>query len=298
MDPLLSRTFVIACAMHFSGAMATSFYILFPLFIREIGGSELTIGVYAGLVGTAAVAARFPVGRFLDSHGRRWVLATAGVLNVVAWLGFRSFHAIGVQSAMLVMLYGAASGSLFATYFTYASDIIPASRRSEGFGLFGIWGMLPNGLAPKLGEWILGRSGFDTYFLVAASFAAVSLGLSLLLPETAEGHVVRISGVPPVVLRQPFPVRRLLPLLAVAFAFATGIESLFVFLAPFAYAIGRGSIGNFFLRYSLSAVLVRIVAGRLPDRVGLLRVLLPALFAYAVGLMLIPGFIDSNALLM
>jgi len=51
-----------------------------------------------------------------------------------------------------VVAYGVASGSLFASYFTYASDIVPVSRRSEGIAMFGIWGMLPNALCANVGE--------------------------------------------------------------------------------------------------------------------------------------------------
>jgi len=296
MEPLFSRRFVLACAMHFCGAMAASFYILFPLFIRHLGGTELTIGLYAGLAGAAAVGARLPVGRLLDTQGRRRVLAVAGALSVAAWLGFLSVDSIGIASALMVVGYGMAAGSLFASYFTYASDIIPVMRRSEGFGLFGIWGMLPNGLGPPLAELLIHRGGFRAYFLAAAAFAFVSLCVSLFLPETAG---TAPSGTEPSPPRDgTFPGRGLSSVLALAFLFATAMESVFVFIGPFAYARGRGSIGGFFLCYSLSAVAVRVFTGRVPDRVGLRTVLIPALFAYAAGVLLVPLVIDAWALLL
>jgi MFS family permease len=276
--------------------MGLSFYILFPLFIRHLGGNEVTMGLYAGLTGAAAVAARLPVGRFLDTQGRRRVLIASGCLHVAAWLSFLSIRAIGVRSAALVVAYGLGSGSLFASYFTYAGDITPVTRRSEGFAMFGIWGMLPNGLGPLLGEFLITRFGFHTYFIVAAAFALASLCLSLQLPETA-------TPTPRATAQKTapagkFPDRGFVFLLGTMLAFGSAVNSLFTFLAPFAYSRGRGGVGSFFMSYASSAVAVRVVSGRLPDRVGLWRVLIPALFAYAVGLLLVPQVNAAWALVM
>ncbi len=282
--------------MHFSGGMALSLYILFPLFIRHLGGSELSIGLYAGITGAAAVAARLPVGYLLDTRGRRRVLALAGILHVVAWLGFLTVGALGARAVLFVVVYGVASGSLFAAYFTYATDIIPVSRRSEGIAMFGIWGMLPNGLGPLLGEFVIARDGFRVYFAVAAVLACVSLWLSRLLPETAvsarsESHHSRPAAT-------QLPWRGLLFLLSTTFMFGAAVSGIFTFLAPFAHARGGTGVGSFFMSYALAAVAVRVLTGRVPDRLGLRRVLIPALFLFAAGALLLPHVERSAALVM
>ena len=279
--------------MHFSGGMALSLYILFPLFIRKLGGSEFSIGLYAGVTGAAAVAARLPVGHLLDTQGRRRVFALAGLLHVGAWVGFLTIGTLGPRLLLLVATYGVASGSLFASYFTYASDIVPVSRRSEGIAMFGIWGMLPNGLGPWLGENLIGR-GFRAYFTVAAVFALLSLVISQLLPETATParveHEEEPSGA------RGIPWRALFFLLSTTFMFGAAVNSIFTFLAPFAYARGRSSVGSFFMSYALTAVAIRVLTGRVPDRLGLRRVLIPSLFLYALGTLLLPHVEHSLAL--
>jgi MFS family permease len=284
-EPLFTRQFWTACSMHFTGAMALSLYILFPLFIRSLGGSEFTIGLYAGLTGASAVAARLPVGRLLDTQGRSRVLTAAGMLHVAAWCGFLTIGSLGIRSAMLVVVYGLASGSLFASYFTYASDIVPITRRAEGIAMFGIWGMLPNGLGPFLGEFLIAHGSFHMFFLVGAGFALTSLCLTQLLPETT-GVAHRVAS------RTARPVdgvlsRELVRLLGATLLFGAAINSLFTFLAPYAASRGRGSVGSFFLSYALAAVAVRVFTSRLPDRLGLRRVLIPSLLLYAVGVSLV-----------
>lgn len=285
-DELFTRRFWLACGVHFCGAMAMSLYILFPLVIRHLGGSELVIGAYAGLTGAAAVFARLPVGRWLDTMGRRRVLTVAGLLHVTAWCGFLSLDRLGIRSAFFVMVYGLASGSLFASYFTYASDITPISRRAEGISLFGIWGILPNGLGPLLGELLIRRLGFQAYFIAAASFAFISLCLSQFLPETV--HALAKAPADPVAATAKGPNRGLLFVLVTTFLFGAAVNSILTFMAPFAQARGSGTVGGFFMSYACAAVAVRVLTPRLPDRVGLIRVLIPALFLYAVGILLVP----------
>ena len=294
-EPLFTPRFWLACSVHFCGAMAMSFYILFPLFVRHLGGSEFTIGLYAGLTGAAAVAARLPVGRWLDTLGRHRVLTIAGLLHVVAWLGFLSIGTLGMRSAFLVVVYGVAAGSLFATYFTYASDITPISRRSEGIALFSIWGMMPNGLGPLLGEFLINRSGFHVYCLVAAAFAFMSLCLGQFLPETARPMGKESAGVAPATagVRN----RALLFVLATTFVFGAAVNGVFTFLAPFAQTRGGGPVGGFFMSYAFAAVAVRVLTGRLPDRLGLVRVLIPALILYAGGVLLVPHASRTLALI-
>ena len=293
-EALFTRRFWLACGMHFSGGMALSLYILFPLFIRQLGGSKFSIGLYAGVTGAAAVAARLPVGHLLDAQGRRRVLALAGLLHVAAWIGFLTVDALGPRLLFLVATYGVASGSLFASYFTYASDIVPLSRHSEGIAMFGIWGMLPNGLGPWLGEILIGHGGFRVYFTVAAIFALSSLYISRLLPETAlpvPAQPRNSSGDSPGV-----PWRELLFLLSTTFMFGAAVNSIYTFFAPFAYAHGRGGVGSFFMSYALTAVAVRVLGGRLPDRLGLRRVLIPSLFLYAAGTLFLPHVAHPLAL--
>jgi len=281
-DALFTPRFWLACAVHFCGAMAISLYILFPLVIRHLGGSELVIGAYAGLTGASAVIARIPVGRWLDTLGRRRVLTIAGLLHVVAWCGFLSLDTLGMRSAAFVIIYGLASGSLFASFFTYASDITPISRRAEGIALFGVWGILPNGLGPLLGEFLIDRVGFQIFFLAGLGFAALSLCLSQFLPETLRPAPTAV------VEAAPAPNRGLLFVLSTTFLFGAGVNSLLTFLAPFAQTHGGGPVGAFFMSYACTAVAVRVLTPRLPDRVGLTRVLIPALFLYASGILLVP----------
>jgi MFS family permease len=285
---LYTTPFVLVCAVHFTGAMALASFILFPLYIRNLGGTEWTIGLLTAAGYAAAVVVRFPVGLWMDRVGRRPILLGAGVLHLVTCLLFPTAVHLDAWLLVLTLLHGIAGGVLFAAYFTYASDIVPALRRAQGIAIFGLCGLFPNGLAPFLGESILTVYGFPTFFVWVAIWAALSVGLTVALGESRDvGHHVLADG-RPTGIRGALGAVGLPAVLFTTATFGFGVTALFTFWAPYIKSNGLGEVGSFFLAYATAGCLVRIVGGRLPDVVGARVVLLPALGLLATGLFSVP----------
>src|SRR5262245_43147042 len=197
--PLYTRAFWTACLLHFTGAMSHAMLILLPLFVRQLGGDELMIGVLLGTGLAASVALRPAVGALLDRLGRRRVLLWGAAVNTVSLPLFSLVDAVGIPLFALVGVHMVVGGALFASYFTYAADLVPAARRAEGIAIFGVAGMIPNGLGPALGEILIARAGFAAFFCAAAGFGLVSWALSLRVPaHVAHAHTAGSAthGVP------------------------------------------------------------------------------------------------------
>lgn len=86
----LNTPFVLACAMQLTGSLAAAMYILFPLFVRSVGGTETIIGVFAGVGAVSAVAVRWPLGVLLDRLGRKPVMIGATLCHFASSVGFVS----------------------------------------------------------------------------------------------------------------------------------------------------------------------------------------------------------------
>ncbi len=287
-ERLYTRNFLLAAGMHFTGGMSVALFILFPLFVAARGGDELVIGQVVGAAAAAAVLTRPAAGLLLDRLGCRTTLLLAGLAHALLVGALATFPGPSWALWVLNALRAIAAGALFAGYFTYAAHVVPVSRRIEGVAMFGVAGMLPNGLAPPLGELVIDRLGFPAFFACSVGFALVALGFTFALldaradgpPGHAPASVLRSLGM---LLR---PELRALYLATLLFGF--GLAALFTFLAPYVVASGRGDVGGFFLGYSLAAIAVRVLGARLPERVGPRRILLPALLGYGVGLAWVP----------
>lgn len=286
LPPLYTRNFWIACAVHFTGAMSLAMFILVPLFIREVGGGEATIGLVLGVGTAASVALRPLVGLALDRLGRRPVLLAGGFLNACSYLPFLTVTEVGVWLYVWCTLHAIVWGALFAAYFTYAADLTPASRRAEGIAVFGVAGMSANGIGPVLGEAIIADAGFPTFFLVASGFALLSLALTPLVPRRPR-MLAAVTTVAPSALGDLMRAARHpgLPVVLVAtMLLGVAINAAFFFVAPYTRDLGMARSGSFFGAYAATSVVIRLFGRRILDVLGPHRVSVPAFAVFAIGL--------------
>jgi MFS family permease len=283
---LLSRPFVLCFAANLVQGLSFNLFLHFPGFLNELGAGDVEIGLITGIAGVAAIGVRPPIGPSMDRRGRRGVFLLGGVLNVLACAGYLAVTQIGPLVYALRVLHGLGEAMVFTALFTYGADHVPAERRTQGLALFGVSGMLPISLGAKLGDVILSRADYTTLFAAAAALSVLSLLLSLPLRDRVRDPV---GAEPARGFRAALAQRDLLPLWWVGGVFATALASVFVFFKRYVDETGIGSVGDFFSAYAITAILLRVFAGWLPDRVGPKRVLLPALVALATAFMLLAG---------
>jgi MFS family permease len=279
--PLYTREFLRACLLHFAGAMSFALYFLFPLYVKWLGGSDLTVGLVLGISTAASVAVRPWVGMLLDRVGRRRVLLWGGVANACSSVPFFFLTGIGPALYLWMTVHQVVGGALFAGFFTYAADLTPPSRRAEGIAVFGVAGMSANGLAPFVGERIIAAAGYVPFFALAVGLALASTALTLTVPRR-----------PPVAIDPP-SIRHVLGLavqpalsmvLLVTVVLGVAIEAAYFFVAPFAREVGVMIVGPFFLAYSATSIVIRLFGLRVLDALGPHRVAYPGFVVFAVGL--------------
>lgn len=283
-EPLLTPAFLLCAAGTFVQGLAFNLYLHLPGYLKELGADEVAIGLVWSLTAGAALLVRPLIGRAMDGWGRRPVIVLGGAINVVVLSLYLSVTGIGPWVYGVRILHGVAESMLFAGFFTYAADVVPASRRTQGLATFSVSGMLPISLGPLLGDWILARGDYGDLFAVSIALAAASLVVSLPLREAR-------AMVTPEEMSRGFVAaarqRDLLPLWFLGTVFATAIAGPFTFLKTYLAEVEFGSMGLFFSAYSFAAIGLRLGLGWLPDRAGPKRVLFPSFAVLACGLALL-----------
>ena len=121
--------------------LSFSLFLHFPGFLNEIGASDVQIGFLFGLTGVAAILARPPIGRFMDTRGRRGVILLGNALNVAVLglyttvdavgplvFGIRIVHGLG--EAMVFTASGKTSCRTYFSKFSRASGSNSSGVRS------------------------------------------------------------------------------------------------------------------------------------------------------------------------
>jgi MFS family permease len=256
-----------------------SFYLLLvplPLYIAQIGGEAAAVGLVMATFALASVLVRPLMGRLVDTLGRRTILlAGAGLFTLGPLLFIVAASVPLLMAARALQGVGLAAFTIAST--TWIADLVPASHRGEAMATFASASLLAMALLPVVGSSLLRLTGFPLLFAAAAGLALISaVGASareqhVTSPTAGQGHfwaTVRQRGV------------WLPTLLVLTLGVAYG--AILSFVPLFAQEQGLPDGGLFFLLYASAAILGRGLLGRLSDRLGHKRVIVP-LALLAVG---------------
>jgi MFS family permease len=274
--------FVQATITNFFFFLSMNGFVLLPLYIQQLGGTEVEIGLVMGLYSGVGIVCQPLIGPWVDVIGRRpFMLAGVG-LSVLAAVLAALPGGVGLL-ALVRVLQGLAFSLFFVGAFSYVVDIIPAARRGWALGIYGVSGFVATAFAPVLGEWIVRRSGFRTLFLISAALGALTAALVWPMREAARDAVFRLA---PGRVRAALEDAVRLPMLVSVF-FGLGSGTVFAFVPTFAEDLGVTTLSVFYTGYAGAAIAVRIAGGRLIDTRGRRAVIVPSMFVQASGPLLL-----------
>ncbi|MFV8750242.1 MFS transporter [Nannocystaceae bacterium ST9] len=285
---LWSLPFVLAAAANFLHGIGFYCFVHLSGWLEGRGAGELLIGVLFAAMAVSAILSRPLVGRVMDTRGRRIVVLIGGGVHMLATAAFVLLDASTIGGGLPVWLMvagvrviqGAAEAMLFSVLFTIAADLVPAERRAHGIALFGISGMLPLAIGGLLGDLVIVGGDYSNLLWIALGSACAGLLITIPLPETLQRSSVAARG-----FWTSVAAKELRSVFFVGLAFSTGLAAYFTFLKTYLIeAPELGTMGGFFATYALAATILRAFFGWVPERLGLRRVLIPALFSGATGL--------------
>ena len=148
-----------------------------PLFVQQLGGSDQIIGYVVGIFTFSALLLRPYAGHSLESKGRGFVYLI-GLAIFVLSVGSFGFATSMAFLFFIRVVQGVGWGFSTTASGTIATDLIPASRRGEGMGYFGLSGNLALAFGPSLGLTLIGVISFKQLFLVCGVLGLFALLLS------------------------------------------------------------------------------------------------------------------------
>ena len=150
-----TRDFIMICLanmcifMGFQMTMPT-----LPLFVEQLGGDDRLVGAVLGIFTFSALLVRPIAGRLLETKGRRMVFLAGLAIFALSVGSFGFMGSIGLLFMMRIV-QGVGWGFSSTASGTIASDIIPAKRRGEGMGYYGLSGNLALAFGPSLGLFLV-----------------------------------------------------------------------------------------------------------------------------------------------
>ncbi len=234
---------------------------LLPLYLSEtFGANKDEIGfVLFGYSLTALIIRPFS-GFIVDSFPRKVVLLICYSVFAVLFGGYMLAGSLFLFFIVRT-LHGAPMGATTVANSTVAIDVLPASRRAEGIGYYGISNNLSTAIAPAIGLAIYHWTGdFRYIFLLALVVAAMGLVINstLKLPRRELVRDKRPVSLDRFLLLKGIPAG----LTMLCFAFSYGVIS--TYLAIYGKEILGITVGSgmFFVLLSVGLVTSRLIGAR------------------------------------
>lgn len=270
---------------NFALNLASSLFVMLPAFVMRLGGGAAQIGAVIAAGGVAALAVRPLNGVGVDRFGSRWVAMRFLILDALATVLYIPVGSLRWPIYAARVVHGAIDGTARVALFAMVYELLPAGRRGQAMATFTLCSMIPSALGPAMGEEIIAYLGFSWFFIAAAALCLVSAAIAFRLPaRPAVQH--RAAHAPAAGFVHLLRDRALMPLWAVAMLWSIALASR-TFVIPFAYQEGIVRVGWYFMLYCGVAVVLRVFAPGVLDRVGLERIIAPSLVLTAIGLTLL-----------
>ena len=295
-DILANPAFVRAALTSFFFFFGQNGFVLLPLYVKQLGGAELEIGLVMGVYSAVGIVAQPLLGPWVDALGRRPFMLAGIACVLLSTLLAAIAHSVPLL-IVVRLLQGLGFSAFFVANFSYVIDLIAPARRGMALGIYGVSGFASTALAPPIAEWLVRRWSFNALFAVSGLVVLVSAALVWRMRESQRTEVRYVRG-----LRWARDVfadvfRRHM---AVSFFFGLGTGTLSAFLPTFAEELGVRTVALFYTGYAVSAIAVRLVGGRLIDTAGRRAVIVPSMFllAVAAGVLAATGYAATRHIAM
>ena len=276
MDTLWTKNYTlitIANLLFFTGFQMV--VPILPLYIEDMGGSNIIIGLVVAGGTLGAIVTRPFAGRLVNSYGRMPVYMVSLLLCTAVIFSY-AFCRIIILLLIVRILHGMCMGVTTTASTTIVTDLLPRTRLAEGMGFFGLASTIAMCVSPALALYLINIVDYSTVFFVAFGFFVLTLVFSLLLKPPPPRMT---AGAPRGAL---YERRALLPAILMFFQ-TCSYSAVATYLAVYGTHLGIYNIGLYFTVYALAIIVCRLWVGRLADRRGYHIVLIPSQFLSALS---------------
>ncbi len=269
--------------------------ILLSLYFKNLEGSPQQIGFLLGVFSLSAFLSRPFVGWLLSKYNPRKLVVAGLILNLLMTIMYLFIQELNWFVVFIRIFHGIGFSVFILAALLIAVLITREDERAYAIGVVSTGFMLPLLVVPFVGEEIIERFGFFSFFLCAVFLAAIPLLYGLFwkvkLPRFPED-----SGVKSVGFLRLLRQKKICLIFFLTFIFEIGLSSSFSFVPLLAHEESSMRAGYYYAFLSLTVVFMRLYGGKRFIFWGSPKLLLPSFYLISAGGILI-YFASNNFLL-
>ncbi|MGM0582403.1 MAG: MFS transporter [Bacteroidota bacterium] len=284
-ERLINRPFI---ALSFSAFLFfASFNMIIPMlpdYLTSLGGGEYKGLIIALFTITAGLSRPFS-GKLADKIGRLPVMIFGAVVCFVAGIAYPFVTGV-IAFFALRLLHGFSTGFTPTGNAAYVADIVPFNRRGEAMGIIGVAISVGTATGNAVGGYIGSAFPINYVFYTSAATALMSIVILAGMNETLADKVQFNFSLLKLKKNEVIEKRVLVPSIYMALSvFSFGL--VLTIMPDYSAHLGISNKGLFFAVFVLASLGVRIVAGKISDKIGRVKVLKVSSFLLSLAMVLI-----------
>lgn len=269
--------FIANACMNMSQQMMNS---LVAKYANHLGAAASIVGLVTSMFAVTALIFKIVSGPAIDAFNRKWILAGAMCIMATAYFGYSLSNSVPMLIASR-LIQGTGQAFTATCCLALAADTLPPEKFGSGIGIFSMAQAAAQAIGPTVALTLVNAVGYNATFAIGgcimlfAAFMATRVNTSKIEYKSFKitfDNVFAKEAVMPAVM---------LFFLAMTFCVINS------FLIIFGGEQGVENIGYYFTVYAATLLVTRPMIGKLTDRFGLVKILIPALFCFAGSFMII-----------
>lgn len=255
---------------------------MIPKFASTMTDAATLVGLVSSAFAVSALVLKVVAGPATDTFSKKKVIIFASILMAGAFFGYSISNS--VQMLILFrLLQGTAQAFTAIALLALASDYLPKSKMTSGIGIFSLGQTACQALAPAFGLKLANTIGYHAMCAVCGGLVLVAVAMIATLKDdfvktkkfriTLKGIAVKEALVPAFIMG----------LLIMTYSMVSS------YLLIYAEKQGVDGISSFFTINACVMLISRPTIGKMAEKHGTIKVMIPALVLFALTYFMISG---------
>ena len=254
---------------------------LVPKYADSLGAPATVVGIVTSMFAITALGIRPISGPAMDYFPKNKLMRISVSLIVIAFIGYGFSNSITlIMISRLV--HGLGVGVAIPLSMAMASNTLPKAKMASGMSIFSMGNAVGTAVGPSIGLELKERIGYSATFFIVAGILGVCFIMTLLLQSNTHAH------------KGPFKIR--LDRIIVPAVIVPAIIMLFIgisyssissFIVIYGGLRGVDEIGFYFTAYAVCLLASRPISGKVADKFGIDKTIIPGFILFAVSFVLI-----------
>ncbi|MCU6736143.1 MFS transporter [Diplocloster agilis] len=277
-NPLFTTVFVANIIMNLGLQMTNA---IISKYADHLGSTATITGLVTSIFAVTALIFKLVSGPAIDTYNKKYILMFSMCILMIAQIGY-CFSGTIPLLILFRLIQGAGLAFSVTCALALAADALPPEKFGTGIGYFSLGQVVAQALGPTIGLLLLELVGYNTTFIIGAAvmFSGILAATRIRATHTTTKKLV-------INLKSVIAKEAVLPAL-IMFLLTVAYYTINSFLVIYANGRGVGAgIGTFFTVYAVTMLFTRPLIGKLSDRYGTVKVLIPALLCFALSFLII-----------